>query len=267
MNSDPIRLLDDPASGPTLRGDLGTAANAKLTGLSVAGGLTALQAAIAAQGAQTGVVAPVAAAGMSTLAKLAVAGALLVGGVGLWVGLSGDPAPAAEPSMAQATPAEPVRAPVEAAPAATPEPPAPAVPAVAPVPAAPVPDEEPATEDPVVEAAPVAAPRAHKPKHKPAAAPLTAEDAMAEASLISRARKALATSPSQALALTNEAKRDFPRGMLLEEREAVAVQALAKLGRHDKAKRRGEQFLKRYGRGPHAAAVRTALEKSGDSVP
>lgn len=40
--------------------------------------------------------------------------------------------------------------------------------------------------------------------------------------------------------------REFPRGQMIEEREAIAVQALAKLGRADAAATRGERFRKLY---------------------
>ena len=123
----------------------------------------------------------------------------------------------------------------------------------------PVPEEEVEPEPVVDEAEPDARPKKHKTPRKKAEPP-SVEDVRAEASLVDRAKRSLVGSPSMALELTNEAKRDFPNGMLVEEREAIAVQALAKLGRAEQAKQRGERFLSRYSRGAHASAVRSALD-------
>lgn len=257
MSSDPIRLMDDPASGPALRGDLGIATGAAVAGLDMAGGLAALKASVAAQAGTTGVVAPVgAAAGLSTLGKVAIAGALVLGGVVAWVGLRGpDPEPVQAPTVGQAS----VEAPVQTeaptplpTPTAVPEAPKPAA-AVVP----PMPEEE--VEPALGEPEPEAHPKKHKASHKKAEPP-SVEDVRAEASLVDRAKRSLAGAPSMALELTDEAKRDFPNGMLVEEREAIAVQALAKLGRTEQAKQRGERFLSRYARGAHASAVRSALD-------
>jgi hypothetical protein len=40
--------------------------------------------------------------------------------------------------------------------------------------------------------------------------------------------------------------REFPRAQMIEEREAIAVQALAKLGRTEAAATRGARFRKVY---------------------
>jgi len=267
MTSDPVRLLTDPTSGAQLQADLGAAAEAQVHGIDFASGLASLKTAIAAQ---TGAVAPVAAAGLSATFKVAVAGAVVVGGAALWLGLS-PPAPrvSASPAIAAGAPLHPAPPVAEAdalgtakAPVAAPVPlpPSVAAPAVSPpitVPAAPptvaelplVPDEE---------VAPDAAPKARRAKAKRPA--LSVQEAMAEADIIARAKRALATSPTEALALADEAQRTYRKGMLVQEREAIAIQALARLGRADQANQRAESFLKRYGRGPHAAAVRSALQ-------
>ena len=267
FTSQPIRLLDDPALGEALRGDLALATDIELTGLDVTAGLSSLNAAVAAEAGATGIVAPVAATGMSTATKAAIAGVVLAAGiVGALIGLGGNEDSVSTQQMAAV---QPIAPPVEIEPigsgAAVPEPaptPAPTRTTVEPAPVELEDDEAPAPaaipEEEALE--PVATPLEPKPRHaKSAAAPLSAEDAMAEASLVSRARKALVTSPQRALDLANQAKREFPRGMLVEEREAIAVQALAKLGQGDKASQRGEKFLRAYGRGPHAAAVRSAI--------
>lgn len=258
MSSDPIRLMDDPASGPALRGDLGIATGAAVAGLDMAGGLAALKASVAAQAGTTGVVAPVgAAAGLSTFSKVAIAGALVLGGVVAWVGLrSPEPEPVQAPTVGHAIVEAPQTPTPLPTPAAVPEAPKPAAVAVPPVPEEEVEPEAVPVDD---EAEPEARPKKSKTPRKKAEPP-SVEDVRAEASLVDRAKRSLSGSPSTALELTNEAKRDFPNGMLVEEREAIAVQALAKLGRTEQAKQRGERFLSRYGRGAHASAVRSALD-------
>lgn len=256
-NADPVRLFEDPSGSPLLRGDLSAAAEAKVTGLDLAAGLAGLGAVVAANAASAGAVsttasaAPMAATGLSVLAKAAIVGGLVVVSVGAWVGLSrsvtGDSAPS--------TASEPVRPPRVREPSTV-------VPAPVPTPA-PAAVVVPPEEDAVVEpAAEPERPKATSSKSKQTEARLSTEDAMAEAGLISRARKALALKPSEALLLTDQAKRGFPKGMLVEEREAIAILALAKLGKHDAAAVRGRRFLKRYRRGAHARAVREALEQS-----
>ncbi|MBL4684589.1 MAG: hypothetical protein JKY37_08385 [Nannocystaceae bacterium] len=254
MTSDPIRLLDDQASAAALRGDLGAATNVQLTGFNAAGGLEALRAAMGGEAAATAAVGS--AGGLSGGAKFAIAGALLVGGAGLWAGIGAPTESPAEVTEVAETP-EAAKVAVVARERTDMQTSVEAIePLSAPVTADSI--EAVAVETAEISAADdVVAKVRLKPRRK--AAPLTAEDALAEAGLISRATRALAVSPSRALELTREAKRDFPRGMLGEEREAIAIQALAKLGHAEKARRRGERFLRRYGRGPYAVAVRGVL--------
>lgn len=262
MTSDPIRLLDDPTHGALLRGDLGIAAQAEIAGLDAASGLAGLKAAVAAEAGTTGALVPLAATGWSTTSKVVVASLLLLGGAGLWFGLSGAKSTGADVERVE----PPVVSTVEAIQAPSPASPPmerAAVPTVPPRPnaAAVVPDEPEleaaAATEPVVTEAPRARHRAKGTADAPA---ISTEDAMAEANLVSRAKKALPESPNQALRLVAEAKRKFPRGMLVEERQALAVQALVGLGRVDEAQRQGQRFLSKHGRGPHAAAVRAALD-------
>jgi hypothetical protein len=53
---------------------------------------------------------------------------------------------------------------------------------------------------------------------------------------------------------------EFPRGALVQEREALAIEALLMTESRDEARARAEQFLARYPTSPHAAAARRALE-------
>jgi outer membrane protein assembly factor BamD (BamD/ComL family) len=69
----------------------------------------------------------------------------------------------------------------------------------------------------------------------------------AERAVIERARSALARGDGQgALVAVAQHQRDFPSGQLSEEREALAVQALATAGRAQEAAERGARFRKTF---------------------
>jgi hypothetical protein len=281
MTSDPVRLLEDPSAGSVLRTDLVHAAEAELHGFDLAGGLAALQKATATVTSSTTVV-----AGTSLLAKLGIGAAgVAVGAVALWLGLGGgDAGPGAGDGERVSPPAvvsaaerelEAPRAPAEAAADRT-------AGTATPVRAEPVPSEptkiepepEPEVGEPAVGEPAVGEPEAAKPAvrrkgatgDRPSAssektgADPAVDSVLREAKLVAKARSNLARDPSRALALADEAERDFPEGQLVEERRAIAIRALVALGRLDEAQRRAEPFLAEYGRGAHAAAVRRALE-------
>ncbi len=67
-----------------------------------------------------------------------------------------------------------------------------------------------------------------------------------EAALLQRARQALASDPSRSLALVEQHRRLYPRGMLSQERELLAVKALVALGRADSARSRADAFVTAY---------------------
>ncbi|MCA9706522.1 MAG: hypothetical protein KDK70_11785 [Myxococcales bacterium] len=296
MNSDPIRLLDDPAATPGLRSDLTHAADVGLEGLDHAAGLARLKAATGPAAGSSG--------GLSTLAKVGLAAVATATVAALWLGIppsSRAPAPASEPAsgpaegpIAQASvPATPSGlAPVadatepalEARDASTPgvarpeaiEVEAEAVEAEAAqgidaAEAQALDEVEAEAADAVEAEAAEAEPSAPTPRRRraskaePADAPgssladASADDVLREARLVARARSSLASDPARALSLTQDAEEEFPRGQLVEERQAIAVQALVALGRHDQARRQGAAFLARFSHSAHAAAVRRAL--------
>lgn len=80
-------------------------------------------------------------------------------------------------------------------------------------------------------------------------------DELSEGTLLLRARRVLPTDPTAALALLSEHERLAPSGVLTPEREAIAVEALARLGRHPEARRRGERFLERWPSSAHRSRV------------
>jgi hypothetical protein len=280
MTSDPVRLLEDPSAGAVLRTDLVHAAEAELHGLDLVAGLVALQKATATVTSSTTVV-----AGTSLLTKLGIGAGVAVGVVALWLGFGGDPeldgervtppAVSSAPSPEDEDPrgglgAASDRVEGSAAPVRAEAPPAPAKPEpvlVEPEPAA-AGDAE-ATE--VTEPKPASARRkgaagSRSAVDKPAkATEVAVDDVLREAKLVAKARDQLGRDPARALALAEEAERDFSQGQLVEERRAIAIRALVALGRLDEAERRAVPFLAEYGRGAHAAAVRRALETDPDA--
>jgi hypothetical protein len=217
---DPSPLFDDPAMPEGLRGafrnaraDVGT--DAQLARLSARLGPMLGGAAVpsaAGSGAASGV-------GLSGAAKVGLASlALIVAGSGAW--------------LLSASPAEPPPAPTRSTPSAPPlaAAPLPSV-AEASVPTAPEPSVQP-TEQP-------SAARALPDK------PVVAQP-LSEAELLEQARAALRADPARALARANEHARRFPRGVLVQEREVIAIKALRQLGRAADADKRADAFAKAF---------------------
>ena len=133
-------------------------------------------------------------------------------------------------------------------------------PAAAPVqqvepPTRPLPAEPPAVpaaSDPASDEAPPpeSAPGKVQARHTRSAAPSTRESA-----LLQRAQSALADDPARALTLTNQHRRSFPSGALSEEREAIAIQALRRLGREPEARARAARFETKYPNSVHRSRV------------
>lgn len=87
---------------------------------------------------------------------------------------------------------------------------------------------------------------------------------VAEADLLDRMR---AASPARRLGLAREHEARFPEGLLVEEREALAIEALAQLARHDEAVRRADRFHARWPRSPYARRVSDALTEEIEPAP
>ncbi|HEX2676434.1 MAG TPA: hypothetical protein VHM19_07335 [Polyangiales bacterium] len=140
----------------------------------------------------------------------------------------------------------------------------PAQPAPAPVPAPPVvvPPTEPAP------AAPIVAPpeEAHRTKLAPIAAPQAPKpardaDLAEETALIARAQTALSRGTyAGALEALRLHEARYAKGQLVEEREALWVQALAGSGDHDAAVARAKAFARRFPSSPLRAVVERAVE-------
>jgi hypothetical protein len=163
--------------------------------------------------------------GLSTGAKIGIAAAVAVGVAALVAGLGTKPAPEPPPpSSARVTPPgevsveEPVgQAPSQVAPTES----TPALP-----PSAPSPEATRGARGPAAEA--------------------PARPAESEAAFLERARTALASNPALALSLANQHRSRYPSGVLGQEREVIAIEALKRLGRTSEAERRSSEFSNRY---------------------
>lgn len=80
-----------------------------------------------------------------------------------------------------------------------------------------------------------------------------------EATLLEQARRALATDPQRALAITRRHQALYPHGVLVQEREVIAIEALRRLGREGQASDRANSFEKSYPDSAHRRAVEKGL--------
>jgi hypothetical protein len=198
---------------------------------------------------------------LKTAAVLAVAGGLLA--AGLAARRSSSPQPMAPPSTVSPAARE-----VEAArgdegppvvswedlPRSRGEPRPGAPPAARSRPPAPPPGP-----DPEVEPGTTGTPAVPATENEPvplAAAPVSLPS---EGALLLKARQQLVSNPSAALQLTEEAANRFPDGPLAPEREVLAIEALARLGRLPAARARLAALRARYPQSPHLARLESLV--------
>lgn len=81
---------------------------------------------------------------------------------------------------------------------------------------------------------------------KPSPAAKQQESVQAEHQLLAEARAVLGSNPARALKLTRQHLEEFPGGLLAQEREMIAIDALLALGRNNPAKARALRFAKAY---------------------
>ena len=110
-------------------------------------------------------------------------------------------------------------------------------------------------QQPAVEGFPLDAPSA------PAPATTSAQLELEE-DLLERATRALRTDPQAALAVAEAHRRSYAAGRLAQEREVIAIQALAKLKRFDAARARAALFLTQHPESPYANDVRVMAAPS-----
>jgi hypothetical protein len=85
---------------------------------------------------------------------------------------------------------------------------------------------------------------------------------MDEHLLVRRARAALDDDPQRALALTREHERRFPEGMLVEEREVIAILAMARAGSTDDARTRLRRFKAEFPTSVHGPELDREVQKT-----
>jgi hypothetical protein len=82
-----------------------------------------------------------------------------------------------------------------------------------------------------------------------------------ESRRVAEARARLrAGNPSGALGVLDAIRRDFPNGVLAQERDALTIEALLALGDQARARTLATAFLARYPGSPHSEAARRALK-------
>jgi hypothetical protein len=114
----------------------------------------------------------------------------------------------------------------------------------------------PASPTPSAPVAPVVA------EPRPARAVAAQSDPIVEHRLLEEGRRALgAGDTARALAVVRRHQVRWPAGALVQEREVLAVLALAKSGAHAEARARGERFLARYPGSTLAPRIRDTLAR------
>lgn len=260
MTDDPQRWADDSLVPPRLRQDLRAVRKVPPPAYDTEAGLLRLKTALSAGGAGAA-----ATSGKAIALKwLLLAGVTISAGVGAWATWVGDDDARPDESIGgrgtmerlpdvAAAPIGPAHAPAEAHDAPAPE-------------SEDAPTTAPPARDRTVEieragarpAAKKTGPFRPAVEERPAtgAADETGGSARLEIAQLAKARRLLASDPSAALALAEQGQRRFPEGLFSEERAAIALFALHRLGRVDQVRARAERFLARHPNGPFSARVR-----------
>jgi hypothetical protein len=92
-----------------------------------------------------------------------------------------------------------------------------------------------------------------------APAPSTSSSLLDDTALLQRARSLATSEPSRALSLTREHEARFPGSPLAEERQALRIEALLRLGKAGDAARELDAFEQRYPRSPYRRRLRSLL--------
>jgi len=257
MTRDPIRLTDSASTA--------SASLRELLRSSASDGPTAdqLRSLAGRLGPQLGSVAAAPstarhAAGAVTVGKVVVLSAVIAATTIYWAGrtTSRPPPPVASTAIESASRA-----------------PTPRVPSATPTPSSPI-DPSPSTMATVTTSQVVRRTGAHPARARPnadrikvtpgpdasssvtVAPPLQTPDD--EVTILGKAQRALvADDANAALALTDRHNETFPSGMMIEEREAIAIEALARLGRADEARTRFDRYRVRFPR----SSYRQRLER------
>jgi hypothetical protein len=138
----------------------------------------------------------------------------------------------------------------------------PAVRAITPAPPLPAPGTQPsAAPEPASPAPPPAVAVTTLPAVTPSFGPAGARASSApdDATLLQQARSSIGSEPSRALTLTRDHELRFPASPLVEERQALRIEAFARLGRGSEAARELAAFEARYPRSPYRRRLRSLV--------
>lgn len=248
MSRDPVRLLDDPSVLPELRESLRHIERVPPVPYDAQAGLARFLDSLP----KTAPVDPTpatSAGGATGLAKLgplvlslAIGGGIgaIVGGALIWKALSVPaPAPSETATARVVSPPEPAEASFE--------------------PRNDVVDRV----DASTEAASPSASRVSSPVRSPVEAPSRADMLREEMAHVAQMRSLVTSQPAKVVQMAGEGHKRFPKGLFYQEREALAIQALAAMGRRAEARTRGEQFLRAFPSSPMAERIRQASGSSG----
>lgn len=97
------------------------------------------------------------------------------------------------------------------------------------------------------------------------AAPADSLPVDTELSLLEQAQRVLRSDPGRALGLANRDARIYPMGALAQEREVIAIEALAQLGRHSEASARAARFFQTFPGSAHGTRVRSIVDFDADA--
>jgi hypothetical protein len=80
-----------------------------------------------------------------------------------------------------------------------------------------------------------------------------------EVELLRRARASLGSRPREAFALTEQHRQLYPQGVFVQERDALAIEALMREGDMDMARDLARRFVRDYPSSPHAHRFRETM--------
>jgi hypothetical protein len=228
----PMRLVDDARFSASLRKGLGAAKDTPPIDYDEAAGFERFAAVIAAPAIGITVAASASKAAAATGLKAGLSFKLIAGFVAATTIATGSIYVATRPSAPPPVVAQ-APAPVESA--------------------------APRVEPKVAELTPARAPiDAPTPSAKPSAAPSASVDPKQrmKAEMAQYAELKAANDPARALQLANEGHARFPGGTFWQEREMIAISALARLGRRDEAKKRADAFIAAHPESMYSDALR-----------
>lgn len=242
MKRDPIRLLDDPHTPDAMRSgledvraqeapfdaDAGYETFLATIGAATAATTGAGAGAASSSSTTTATSAAVSGGGLSLTSKVVLAVALTSGSVGsaFWIHQS-----------ASVPPRAPTPVIVPSAPTSEPK------------------TEEQRREAPLRSAEPTLAERptlaeSRSSPQRPSAESAPRPSIEEETKQLAELRGVEGSDPGAALRLAEEGHARFPRGIFFQEREAIAILALRRLGRVDEARSRADRFAQRFPRSP-----------------